>query len=284
MDFDEDKVEEIKRRIIFGVRYRNPPKHGQFQMGQSGNPKGRPARKADVANTMDTELGQNATEMRRVLLEPVKLRDNGKQRLISKAEAVQRNLEKQAFAGSILATRDLKKQLQDEDARRHAELLADRTVWQAYIETCEAKILEHKRTCVAITGFWIIPEDITFHPGRLTSFRGPLCAEEVEDHKTMQWLLQALLAKYMYDRKFYPQYMTAHPETTTFLMLYWAYTNKRLSAQMERENEAYWDKLEKLLVFGTGHDFIMEVKSAWAALGAPAPLKRPMSPVDPATF
>jgi Family of unknown function (DUF5681) len=40
--FREDKMSEIKRE--YAANYRKPPIHTRFKKGQSGNPRGRPAK------------------------------------------------------------------------------------------------------------------------------------------------------------------------------------------------------------------------------------------------
>jgi Family of unknown function (DUF5681) len=177
-------AEAIKREIISGVGYRKPPKDSRFQKGQSGNPLGRPAGKT-ARNPMIPfpALGHNSSLMRDVLLEPVKVREQGKLHSLSKAAALQRNLEKLAFGGSILATRDLKQQLLDEDARAQAVLAADHDLWRRYIAAYEETQVQSKMNGAPITEFWMLPEDIIFKSGQLTRVRGPQAVEELADYK-----------------------------------------------------------------------------------------------------
>ncbi len=100
-------IASLNKDIILGVGYKNPPKHSQFPKGQSGNPKGRPARNAVAPDSSYIELGRNAAITSRVLSKPVKVWENGKSRQISKAEAIQLSLEKNAMLGRTLAIRDV---------------------------------------------------------------------------------------------------------------------------------------------------------------------------------
>jgi hypothetical protein len=43
------------------IGYRNPPKHGQFRKGQSGNPKGRPKGRLNVATVVEQALTRKMT-------------------------------------------------------------------------------------------------------------------------------------------------------------------------------------------------------------------------------
>jgi len=70
------------------VGYKTPPKHTQFQKGQSGNPKGRPKNSKNLLTLLETELKR-----------PVSVQENGKRRTISKREAMIKRLVHKAMEG-----------------------------------------------------------------------------------------------------------------------------------------------------------------------------------------
>lgn len=72
--------------------YRRPPKSGQFKPGQSGNPKGR---KKHVANFK--------TDLIDELRETITVRENGRERKISKQRAFLKSLMALAIKGDIRA-------------------------------------------------------------------------------------------------------------------------------------------------------------------------------------
>lgn len=74
------------------VGYRRPPKSGQFKPGQSGNPRGR---KKHVAN-FKTDLTDELREM-------ITVRENGRERKISKQRAFVKALMALAIKGDIRA-------------------------------------------------------------------------------------------------------------------------------------------------------------------------------------
>ncbi len=74
------------------VGYRRPPKSGQFKPGQSGNPKGR---KKHVAN-FKTDLTDELREM-------ITIRENGRERKITKQRAFVKALMALAIKGDIRA-------------------------------------------------------------------------------------------------------------------------------------------------------------------------------------
>ncbi|MCX7307059.1 MAG: DUF5681 domain-containing protein [Afipia sp.] len=75
-----------------GVGYRRPPKSGQFRPGQSGNPKGRKKRVANFKTDLTEELSETIT-----------IRENGRERRISKQRAFVKALMALAIKGDIRA-------------------------------------------------------------------------------------------------------------------------------------------------------------------------------------
>jgi Family of unknown function (DUF5681) len=76
----------------YEVGYRKPPKHTQFRPGQSGNPAGR---RKGVRNL--------ATDVKRTLRIPVKVKENGRSRKISTQEGVLMRLREKALQGDARA-------------------------------------------------------------------------------------------------------------------------------------------------------------------------------------
>ena len=77
-----------------GDGYGKPPKNGQFQKGQSGNPKGRPKGTQNVA-----------TVLRRTLREKVAITENGRHKVITKLQAAVKQLVNKAASGDLSAFR-----------------------------------------------------------------------------------------------------------------------------------------------------------------------------------
>lgn len=68
--------------------YRRPPRHSRFKKGQSGNPKGRPK----GSHNFSTDLGKE-------LRSRVRVREDGKEKSVSKQEAVVKSMVAKAANG-----------------------------------------------------------------------------------------------------------------------------------------------------------------------------------------
>jgi Family of unknown function (DUF5681) len=87
MTTDADLIGEKR-----GVGYKRPPQHGRFKPGQSGNPRGR-----------QKGLRNLATDVKRMLQEPIKVTVGGKERRLSSQEAALKRLREMALKGDARA-------------------------------------------------------------------------------------------------------------------------------------------------------------------------------------
>lgn len=74
------------------VGYRNPPEHGRFKIGQSGNPRGRPKGALNIATVLE-----------RTLREKVVINESGKRKTVTKLEAALKQLTNKAALGELKA-------------------------------------------------------------------------------------------------------------------------------------------------------------------------------------
>ena len=75
------------------VGYKKPPRHSRFKKGRSGNPKGRPKGKKNLATHLD-----------RILNERIRIKEGDKVFKITKAEAMLKSLVQKALKGDVKAT------------------------------------------------------------------------------------------------------------------------------------------------------------------------------------
>jgi hypothetical protein len=80
----------------YDVGFGKPPKASQFCKGSSGNPKGRPKGRCNLA-----------TILARTLKEKVVINENGVRKTVTKLEAAVKQLVNQAASGDLVAMRQL---------------------------------------------------------------------------------------------------------------------------------------------------------------------------------
>jgi hypothetical protein len=85
------------------VGYRHPPRLSQFKPGQSGNPKGRPKQSSNIALEILSELKQ-----------PVTVRENGQERVLTKRAALAKSIVSRALAGDVRLIQVLMNSLPDQ--------------------------------------------------------------------------------------------------------------------------------------------------------------------------
>lgn len=86
------KADDKKPDLPYQVGYCKPPSSTQFKKGQSGNPRGRPTGKSNLA-----------TSLTRALNEKVTVVENGERRRISKLDAAVKQVINKAAAGDARA-------------------------------------------------------------------------------------------------------------------------------------------------------------------------------------
>jgi hypothetical protein len=111
------------------VGYARPPKSGQFTKGRSGNPKGRPRGSRNIASILDE-----------VIREKVRVSENGRVRLISKLEAIMRQLTTKALTGDlkaikeVLALKQIFEAVHDQDPREDPDKEKNQAIMRRLVE------------------------------------------------------------------------------------------------------------------------------------------------------
>jgi len=90
------KGDKTNNSAGYQVGYGKPPARTRFKKGHSGNPKGRPKGTQNFATVLE-----------RTLSEQVVINENGQRRVITKLEAVTKQLVNKALSGDLGASRQL---------------------------------------------------------------------------------------------------------------------------------------------------------------------------------
>ena len=101
-------------RDDYKVGYKKPPKHTQFQPGESGNPKGK------------TKGSKNArTILKKLMDEKIKISINGDRQAVSKLEGMLMQLANKALQGDLKAQHKVLHMLDENEVAEGAKELAD---------------------------------------------------------------------------------------------------------------------------------------------------------------
>jgi hypothetical protein len=79
------------------IGYSKPPKNSQFKKGQSGNPKGRPKGSQNLATLFEKTIRQKVT-----------ITENGRSRVVTKAQAIFLQMVNLAAKGDMKATHEVR--------------------------------------------------------------------------------------------------------------------------------------------------------------------------------
>ena len=85
-----------ERSAQYEVGFGKPPKHTRFRKGSSGNPRGRPKGKRNLATVLE-----------KTLKEKVVINENGVRKTVTKLEAAVKQLVNKAASGDLVAMRQL---------------------------------------------------------------------------------------------------------------------------------------------------------------------------------
>jgi hypothetical protein len=121
----------------FSIGYGKPPPQNRFQKGQSGNPKGRPRGSRNLSTIMERALNEKVT-----------IKENGRQRSITKREAAVKQLANKSAGGDLKSIQVLlnflmprEKSADASDAQSETFDAADAEVMKGILErfSCQKK-------------------------------------------------------------------------------------------------------------------------------------------------
>ncbi len=189
----------------YEVGYGKPPKSGQFQRGQSGNPEGR-KRKDKAIDPAPPDLRPTAKAIREEGLRMITIREGDRREQISTTTAVMRALAVAAVKQGSMAMREYLKFTREEEERFIREKRKSFDSWKAYKIKATADVERARRNGWQSPEPIPHPEDIDLDYSTLTvQLLGPIDEEEASTCERLKRFSELLF-----------QLMTYHGEENAF--------------------------------------------------------------------
>ena len=171
----------------YEIGYGKPPKSGQFQKGQSGNPRGRPRKKQKKPKL---KLHPAASPTREIIrteaLKTLTINEGGKSTEVASTEAVLKAMKVTAIKGGVLAQRSYLDYALAEDERYRAERKELFEFWSDYIDRVKAEIASASLMGLPEPDPVPHPEDIELHYSTFeVTFTGPMDETERDHYHTL---------------------------------------------------------------------------------------------------
>lgn len=177
-ELSEDVVAGVRKSVLEGVGYGKPPVHSRFQKGTSGNPKGRPRKRAAEPAPSDSGMREAIlAESRRLLSVQEK---DGTSLKLSAREVVLRAQLKAAAQGNSYAQEYFLKRVERAEREEAQAIAHENEIAQAYVARCRAEIEAAVNDGRPEPEFLPHPDDIHFEPGKRYEIRGPATPEALE--------------------------------------------------------------------------------------------------------
>jgi hypothetical protein len=259
----EDK-DDLFRLPSYEIGKWKPPVDRQFVKGKSGNPQGRPKKKApDRKVIVDQSTMQQVLKAAR---QQVTVREGEHTKSITAFEAIIQAYVVGALKGKSHAQKNLL-ELMDRCLKEEAvEIQQSNEVWKRYVENYDTMVSSMKKTGEPISEDWPHPDDIVFEEGKYVQLRGGDPVTAAQTRKALVRFRDTLLVQAEMDRRCFPKGNPKDRPPIFFSDVLMSMINSSLPVRMQLDDVRLILRIMRLRTLRK-HELQQQLQRDWTGLG-----------------
>lgn len=194
----QETVDAIKDQVLHGVGYKRPPKHSQFQPGQSGNPKGRPRGAVPDLSLAEQPALEAVLKGSR---KQIKIRESDRVSEMSMRDVIIQSIFKSAATGNA-RSQGLALDVIRQAEQKHAQEVQEKSAfWSHYKEVMSARLQDAAAKGEPAPHMLPHPDDIAIDALDGPKFLGPVDEEGEAKIKETIALCETLILQDVLDER-----------------------------------------------------------------------------------